>query len=99
MIGPEWPDTGLVAVNADGTPIRPETYSAWFRRLTVAADVPRIPLKGVRNTAATTLIAAGLSPVDAAAWLGHDPAMTLRVYAHARQEGLRAAADALSRSS
>lgn len=58
-----------------------------------------IPLKGVRNTAATTLIAAGLSPVDAAAWLGHDAAMTLRVYAHARREGLIEAADALTRPS
>ncbi|CAM2779546.1 site-specific integrase [Skermania piniformis] len=99
VIGAGWPDTGLVAVNADGTPIRPETYSSMFRRLVADAGIPAIPLKGVRNTAATTLIGAGLSPVDAAAWLGHDPAMTLRVYAHAREEGPIAAADVLSRPS
>jgi len=29
-LGGNWPDTGLVAVNADGSPIRPETYSKAF---------------------------------------------------------------------
>lgn len=96
VAGASWPDTGLVAVTSDGTPIVPRTYSASFRRLTIAAGVAPIQLRGVRNTAASTLIAARLSPVDAAAWLGHDPAMTLRVYAHARREGLVAAADALT---
>lgn len=95
VIGEEWPDTRLVAINADGTPIRPETYSAEFGRIVKATALPKIRLHDVRHTAGSTLIAAGLSPVAAAAWLGHDPALTLRVYAHAHEEELRAAGAAL----
>lgn len=96
VIGPGWPDSGLVAVNADGTEIRPETYSAEFARIVhKSAGLPKIRLHDVRHTAASTLIAAGLSPVAAAAWLGHDPALTLRVYAHAHEAEMRAAGAAL----
>lgn len=95
LVGAEWPDTGLVAVNGDGTPIRPETYSAEFKRIVKAAGLPPIRLHDVRHTAASTLLSAGLSPVAAAAWLGHDPALTLRVYAHAQEAELRAAGNAL----
>lgn len=81
-IGQSWPDTGLVAVREDGTPIRPETYSAEFTRLIKAAGLPVIRLHDARHTAASVLLAAGFSPVAAAKWLGHDPALTLRVYGH-----------------
>ncbi len=81
-IGGTWPDTGLVAVREDGTPIRPETYSAEFTRLVKDAGLPVIRLHDARHTAASVLLAAGFSPVAAAKWLGHDPALTLRVYGH-----------------
>ena len=48
-LGGGWPDTGLVAVNADGSPIRPETYSKAFAAHCAAAGVPVIRLHDVRH--------------------------------------------------
>ena len=55
MIGQGCPDAGLVAVNEDGSPIRPESYSAEFAQQAKAAGVPVIRLHDVRHTAATML--------------------------------------------
>ncbi|NVN51685.1 site-specific integrase [Mycolicibacterium hippocampi] len=89
--GEGYADTGLVAVNADGSPIRPETYSGDFSRLAKAAGVPAIRLHDVRHTAATVMLGSGTDVATAAKWLGHDPAMTLRVYAHPQDSSLASA--------
>jgi integrase len=94
-LGERYPETGLVAVNEDGSPIRPETYSAEFARLTKAAGLPPIRLHDVRHTAATMLLDSGTKPSATAKWLGHDPAITLRVYGHVYVDALTAAGDAL----
>jgi len=41
-LGPTWIDTGLIAINEDCSPIRPESYSKAFRRQCAAAGVPVI---------------------------------------------------------
>ena len=94
-LGERYPDTGFVAVNEDGYPIRPETYSTDFARLAKAAGVPAIRLHDVRHTAATMLLDGGTTPSATAKWLGHDPAITLRVYGHVYDDALAAAGDAL----
>ncbi|QLL05594.1 site-specific integrase [Mycobacterium vicinigordonae] len=94
-LGAGWPDTGLVAVNTDGSPIRPETYSKAFAAHCVAAGVPVIRLHDVRHTAATMLLDGGTTPSATAKWLGHDPAITLRVYGHVYDDALASAGDAL----
>ena len=94
-LGAGWPDTGLVAVNADGSPIRPETYSKAFAAHCAAAGVPVIRLHDVRHTAATMLLDGGSTPSATAKWLGHDPAITLRVYGHVYDDALASAGDAL----
>jgi len=94
-VGERYPDTGFVAVNEDGSPIRPETYSAEFARLVKAAGVPAIRLHDVRHTAATMLLDSGTTTSATAKWLGHDPAITLRVYGHVYDDALAAAGDAL----
>ncbi|ORB40940.1 tyrosine-type recombinase/integrase [Mycobacterium persicum] len=94
-LGGGWPDTGLVAVNADGSPIRPETYSKAFAAHCLAAGVPVIRLHDVRHTAATMLLDGGTTPSATAKWLGHDPAITLRVYGHVYDDALASAGDAL----
>lgn len=93
--GPAWIGTGLVAVNADGSPIRPETYSKTFRRHCTAAGVPMIRLHDTRHTAATRMLDSGTTVSAAAKWLGHDPAMTLRVYGHVYDDALASAGDVL----
>ncbi|GAC47484.1 putative recombinase [Gordonia aichiensis NBRC 108223] len=95
VMGSEWPDTGLVAVNADGSPIRPETYSAEFRRLVKVAGLPRIRLHDVRHTSVSLMMARGVPVLDVAKWHGHDPAMTLRVYGHVDGDALARAGASL----
>lgn len=94
-LGGGWPDTDLVAVNADGSPIRPETYSKAFAAHCAAAGVSVIRLHDVRHTAATMLLDGGTTPSATAKWLGHDPAITLRVYGHVYDDALASAGDAL----
>ncbi|MFT4043452.1 MAG: tyrosine-type recombinase/integrase [Gordonia sp. (in: high G+C Gram-positive bacteria)] len=94
-LGGGWPDTGYVAVQADGTPIRPETYSAEFGRLAKAAGVPVIRLHDARHTAASSMLRAGTPVLDVAKWLGHDPSITLRVYGHVSDDALAAAGQSL----
>lgn len=93
--GTGYHDSGLVAVNESGSPIRPETYSAEFARRSKAAGVPVIRLHDVRHTAATILLDGGTTTIATAKWLGHDPAITLRVYGHVYDDALAAAGDAL----
>lgn len=94
-LGSRYPETGLVAVNKDGSPMRPETYSKEFSRQAKDAGVPVIRLHDVRHTAATMLLDGGTTPSATAKWLGHDPAITLRVYGHVYDDALAAAGDAL----
>jgi len=92
-VGAGYPDTGLVAVNSDGTRLRPETYSKMFDRHCRAAGVPSIRLHDTRHTAATRMLDSGTTVAATAKWLGHDPAMTLRVYGHAYDDALASAGD------
>lgn len=73
-LGPTWIDTGLIAINEDGSPIRPETYSKAFRRHCTAAGVPAIRLHDTGHTAATRMLDSGTTVSATAKWLGHDPA-------------------------
>lgn len=52
-------------------------------------------LHDVRHTAATMLLDGGTTPSATAKWLGHDPAITLRVYGHFYDDALASAGDAL----
>lgn len=94
-LGPTWKDTGLIAVSENGAPVRPETYSKTFRRHCTAAGVPVIRLHDTRHTAATRMLDSGTTVTATAKWLGHDPAMTLRIYGHVYDEALVSAGDVL----
>ena len=78
-IGGPW----ILAV--DVRPLGPERLSAWWRRARDLAGVDaRWRLHDLRHWAATASIAAGHDVRTVASRLGHaNPAMTLRVYAHA----------------
>ncbi|AVH24585.1 tyrosine-type recombinase/integrase [Nocardia cyriacigeorgica] len=94
-LGIAWDDERLVAVDEEGEPIRPEWYSDEFQRQAKAAGVPVIRLHDARHTAATILLDSGASVAAAAKWLGHDPAVLLRVYGHVYDETLEATGAAL----
>ena len=60
-LGAAWIDTGLIAINEDGSPIRRETYSTAFRRHCAAAGVSVIRLHDTRHTAATRMQVRGIA--------------------------------------
>jgi integrase len=66
-------------------PVNPERITAWWRRAARLAELdPKWRLHDLRHWSATTAIASGHDIRTVANRLGHaNPAMTLRVYAHA----------------
>jgi integrase len=61
----------------------------------MAAGGPVIRLHDTRHTAATRMFDSGTTVSATAKWLGHDPAMTLRVYGHVYDDALASAGDSL----
>ena len=94
-LGIPWSDDRLIAAHADGTPVRPGWYSNEFQRLRKRAGLRRIPLKGLRNTSVSVMLARGILPHIVAAWHGHDPGVSLRIYNDTQPDDLRAAGVAL----
>ncbi|RMI28038.1 tyrosine-type recombinase/integrase [Nocardia stercoris] len=94
-LGIPWSDDRLIAVHEDGTPIPPDWYSLEFQRLRSRAGLRRIPLKGLRNTSVSLMLASGVPVHIVAAWHGHDPSISLSTYSAAQPEDLEAAAATL----
>jgi integrase len=75
-------------------PININTVTSRFRRVATRLGMPAVHFHSLRHFAATQLISSGVDPRTAASRLGHaNPAMTLRVYAHATTESERVAAE------
>nr|WP_281169286.1 tyrosine-type recombinase/integrase [Humibacter albus] len=85
-----------VAVEPDGSPLRPSRLNEMFEHYTKATGLPRIRLHDLRHSAISYLLEQGVPVPTVAAFAGHDPAMTLRVYSHASDAGLKAAAEHFS---
>ncbi|GAB2699800.1 hypothetical protein GCM10027089_22330 [Nocardia thraciensis] len=94
-LGIEWTDDRLIAVHEDGTPVRPEWYSDEFQRLRTRAGLRRIPLKHLRNTSVSLMLALGIPPHIVASLARPRPCRLLSIYSDAQPEDLRAAGAAL----
>ncbi len=94
-LGVPWSDDRLIAVHEDGTPVRPEWYSDRFQQLRKRAGLRHIPLKGLRNTSVSLMLASGTPVHIVAAWHGHDPAVSLSIYSDTQPEDLRTAGAAI----
>ena len=94
-LGPGYPDSGLVLVDAVGQPVRPEAYSDRFRVLAREAGLSVVRLHAVRHTLALIMHRAGVPPVDAAALLGHSLEVHYTTYLPSSERGARSAAAAL----
>lgn len=75
--------TSTVLVDEIGEPVRPERFCDELQRAMRDAGVRVIRPHDVRHTFATIALNAGTPVHEVAAWLGHDPAVCLRTYAHA----------------
>ncbi len=89
-----------VLTQPNGRPASPRTLNFWWNDALAAAGVPQRRLHASRHTAASRLIAMGVTPAEVAAWLGHSDGgeLVLRTYAHVHKEDLRAVASALDYS-
>jgi integrase len=90
--GPGYVDSGHVVADEAGQPLRPEVYGDRFARLAKAAGLPPMRLHDARHTSVTLMLDAGVPVHLVAAWHGHDAAMTLRVYGHAKPDAMVEAA-------
>ena len=74
-----------------------DSVSRDVRKVAMSLGMRNIHLHSLRHFAATEMLAAGITPRDAADMLGHaDPSLTLRTYSHATTERQRAAASVLA---
>jgi integrase len=89
------PDAFVFSPTPGGvTPVNVNTVSSQFRRVASTLGLDHVHFHSLRHFAATQLISSGVDPRTAASRLGHaNPALTLRVYAHATTESERAAAE------
>lgn len=87
----------FLVVDELGSPIHPDTYSRWFKKITKASGTSAKRLHDARRTAATLLSTKyGVSADAAASYLGHDPLTYHRTYVMG-DRGHDAVRDALSR--
>ena len=83
-LGPAYESNDLVFCREDGSSIWPRSFSRAFTAHVNAAGVPTIPLKNLRHTHATILLANGVPPKVIQERLGHSQiSITLDTYAHA----------------
>jgi integrase len=71
VMGPGWPDTGLVFVWPDGSPLHPNVISRTFKRIRDGLGLPPLRLHNVRHAWATSALLAGVPMKLASARLGH----------------------------
>jgi integrase len=98
-MGVGWPAANVVFTHPDGTGLWPQMVTARFRRLAGDLGLPAIGVHGLRHSAATWMIAAGVNPRVVQQRLGHaHVAVTLALYTHVLPGHDREAADALGRA-
>jgi integrase len=89
------PDHDLVFTAENCRGLWPNRVTARFGELCDELDLPRIGVHGLRHSAATYLIGAGVSPKLVAQRLGHsNPSITLGTYSHVLPGHDQAAVDA-----
>lgn len=98
--GTAWQDTDrLVFTDAVGRPLYGTAVHRAFRELLTAAGLPMIAFHGLRHSAATALLSAGVPLRVVSDLLGHSGiAITADYYAHVEQSLRREAADAMDRA-
>lgn len=98
--GSAWQDTdGLVFTDAIGRPLYATAVHRAYRELLVAAGLPMVPFHGLRHSAATALLSAGVPLRVVSDLLGHSGiAITADYYAHVERDLRREAADAMDRA-
>lgn len=81
LLGANWRETDLVFAAVGGVPLRPQSVTERFKRLTTGARLPVVRLHDLRHTYATIALRSGVHPKVVSDRLGHASiAFTLDVY-------------------
>jgi integrase len=98
--GTAWQDVdGLLFTDAVGRPLHGHRVTHDFHRLLTVAGLPSIPFHGLRHSAATALLAAGISMKVVSEQLGHSSiVMTADRYAGVIPAQRQQAADAMDKA-
>ena len=98
--GTAWQDRHrLIFTDPLGRPLVPAEVNRRFHALLEAAELPSVPFHGLRHSAATALLAAGVPLRVVSDVLGHSGiAITADFYAHVEPELRREAADAMDQA-
>ncbi len=97
MMGAGWVDTGLVFTHPTGGGLWPQTVTAKLRTVAGELGLAPIGIHGLRHSAATNLIGAGVNPRVVQQRLGHaHVSVTLGLYTHVMPAHDRQAADLLA---
>lgn len=93
--GPGWTDSGLVFTQENGEGFHPERITRRFQAAAKRAELPVIPLHGLRHAYASAGLRAGVGLKVMQERLGHASlAVTSDIYSHVAPEVDREAADA-----
>lgn len=100
IAGGAWQDRDeLVFTDAVGRPRSGSEVNHGFHRLLLAAGLPSVPFHGLRHSAATAMLAAGVPLKTVSDHLGHSTiVVTADRYAGVTPAGRREAADAMDRA-
>ncbi|MDP8988467.1 MAG: site-specific integrase, partial [Acidobacteriota bacterium] len=92
--GDEWQESGLVFTSTIGTPLDARSVIRRHHAILKAAGIPRLRFHDLRHSAATLLLAQGVSPKYISQMLGHTQvAFTMQTYAHVIKEAQQQSAD------
>lgn len=81
--GPRWQNSGLVFTSTNGGPTHPRNALRSFYAMLERGRLPRMRLHDLRHSAASFLLASGVSPRVAMDVLGHSQiAVTMDLYSH-----------------
>jgi integrase len=82
-VGPAWNDLDLVCTCEDGSPINPDSLSAYFRDVMKRAGFDGITFHGLRHSHATILLGWNVHPKKVSERLGHSSTkLTMDTYSH-----------------
>lgn len=96
-LGEKYTRSDHVAVKLDGREFSVDGLSSCFTRFLRRHDLPRVRLHDLRHTAASLLLAKGLSVKHIQEYLGHESVeTTLGIYAHLNPTASRDTANALA---
>ena len=92
--GAAWQDLDFVFASTIGTPVVARNVTREFAALLVQAGLPKIRFHDLRHSAATLMLAQGVSARVIMETLGHSQiGMTMNLYAHVMPSMQREAAD------